>query len=133
MTKKDKERFRKILLDLRKQLTGQIGTIKDAEMTTTVKDASGDHSSYSFHMADQGTDNNEREKNFFYAQRDNHTLQDIYEALDRIENESYGLCIRCEKPISQERLEIVPHALLCIHCQSEEEKVSRMNPFAAGE
>ena len=133
MTKKDRERFRKILLELRKQMTGQIDTIKETEMTTTVKDASGDHSSYSFHMADQGTDNMEREKNFFYAQRNNHTLQDIEDALDRIENETYGLCVQCEKPISRERLEIVPYALLCISCQSDQEKLSRMNPFAAGE
>ena len=133
MTKKDRERFRKILLELRKQMTGQIDTIKETELTTTVKDASGDHSSYSFHMADQGTDNMEREKNFFYAQRNNHTLQDIEDALDRIENETYGLCVQCEKPISRERLEIVPYALLCISCQSDQEKLSRINPFATGE
>jgi DnaK suppressor protein len=133
MTKKDRERFRKILLELRKQMTGQIDTIKETELTTTVKDASGDHSSYSFHMADQGTDNMEREKNFFYAQRNNHTLQDIEDALDRIENETYGLCVQCEKPISRERLEIVPYTLLCISCQSDQEKLSRINPFATGE
>ena len=56
MNKKDRERYRKILLELRKQLTGQIDSIKEVEMTTTVKDATGDHSSYSYHMADQGTD-----------------------------------------------------------------------------
>jgi DnaK suppressor protein len=84
-------------------------------------------------MADQGTDNMEREKNFFYAQRNNHTLQDIEDALDRIENETYGLCVQCEKPISRERLEIVPYTLLCISCQSDQEKLSRINPFATGE
>ena len=133
MNKKDRERYKKILLSLRKQLTGQIDTIKDIEMKTTVKDATGDHSSYSYHMADQGTDNMEREKNFFYAQRDNHTLQDIEDALNRIENETFGSCVRCDKSIKRERLDVVPYTLLCIQCQSEEEKLSRMNPFAAGE
>ena len=114
--------FRKLLLEKRKELMQQLTIIKDSEMQTTMKEATGDHSAYSFHMADQGTDTMEREKSFFYAQRDGRLLYHIDMALERVENGTYGLCHACQKPISEERLEAVPHARLCITCKASEEK-----------
>jgi len=133
MNKKDREHFKTLLIQMRKELMGQLDHIKENDMDTTTRDASGDHSAYSYHMADQGTDNMEREKNFFYVQRDGHTLQDIVDALERLENGSFGHCVVCEEPIHKERLEAVPYATLCIACKSNEEKTSRINPFAGGE
>ena len=123
MNKRDLSRFKKLLLKKRKELMSQMEFIKEAEMKSTVKESTGDHSSYSFHMADQGTDTMEREKNFFYAQRDGRLLYHIDKALERIEDGSYGLCHSCNGSISRERLEAVPHARLCIQCKSKEEKV----------
>jgi DnaK suppressor protein len=114
--------YKNLLLEKRKELMSQMAFIKDSEMQTTMKEATGDHSAYSFHMADQGTDTMEREKNFFYAQRDGRLLYHIDMALERVENGSYGLCHSCGKPISNERLEAVPHARLCITCKANEEK-----------
>ena len=37
-------------------------------------------------------------------------------ALDRIANDCFGICAKCGNPISDERLEAVPHAALCRHC-----------------
>ena len=123
MNKRDLSRYKKLLLKKRKELMSQMEFIKEAEMKSTVKESTGDHSSYSFHMADQGTDTMEREKNFFYAQRDGRLLYHIDKALERIEDVSYGMCHSCNGPISRERLEAVPHARLCIQCKSKEEKV----------
>ncbi len=113
--------FKNLLLEKRKDLMQQLTIIKDSEMQTTLKEATGDHSAYSFHMADQGTDTMEREKSFFYAQRDGRLLYHIDMALERVENGTYGLCHSCQKPISEERLEAVPHARLCIQCKASEE------------
>ena len=121
MNKKDTEHFRQLLLKKRKELTDQMEFIKEVEMETTLKEATGDHSSYSFHMADQGTDAAEREKNFYYAQRDGRLLYHIEKALERLEKGEFGLCIECNKPIKRDRLEAVPHARLCIKCKSSEE------------
>ena len=122
MNKKEKAHFKKLLLNKRKELMEQMEIIKTNEMEATLKEASGDHSAYAFHMADQGTDTMEREKNLFYAQRDGRLLYHIDMALERIDDKSFGLCHVCNKPISRERLEAVPHARLCIECKSSEEK-----------
>ena len=44
-------------------------------------------------------------------------LRQIQEALVRIEDQSYGICQECETPISAKRLEAVPWATYCVHCQ----------------
>ncbi len=122
MNKKDLNHFKKLLLRKRKEMTSHMEFIKGLEMENTMKEAAGDHSSYAFHMADQGTDTMEREKNFFYAQRDGRLVYHLDKALERIENGTYGLCYSCNEPISRERLEAVPHARMCIQCKSKEEK-----------
>ena len=121
MDKKTLEHFRKLLLEKRKEMIDQIAYIKKNDMSKTTKEASGDHSSYSFHMADQGTDNMEREKSFLYAQRDGRYLYHLDMALDRVEEGTYGKCHDCGKEISHDRLEVVPHARYCIQCKTKEE------------
>lgn len=120
MRKKDLEKYERLLLAKRAKLIQQMGLLKkDAE--STIKDSSGDLSSYSYHMADQGTDAMEREKAFLFASKDGRLLYHINEALRRIKDKSYGKCMQCGKPISSARLEAVPHARLCISCKEKEE------------
>ena len=49
----------------------------------------------------------------------------IDSALSRIENERYGLCMRCNKKIPRERLEAIPYALMCIDCKTKDELSNR--------
>ena len=127
MTKREIERVKKLLLKKRKEMTDQMNFIKEVEMDSTTKEAAGDHSAYAFHMADQGTDTMEREKNFFYAQRDGRLIYHIDMALERIEAGTFGICDACGKAIGKERLEAVPHARMCIACKSSEEKMPKAN------
>ncbi len=50
----------------------------------------------------------------------------IENALARIEQGRYGLCMRCNKPIPEARLEAIPSAVLCIDCKSKDEKQKRL-------
>ena len=43
-------------------------------------------------------------------------LKRIDAALDRIENESYGICQQCAEPISDARLELLPDTPFCKRC-----------------
>lgn len=52
-------------------------------------------------------------------------LQQIENALDRINQDKYGRCIKCGKEIPEERLEVLPYALMCIQCASAEERKNR--------
>ncbi len=49
----------------------------------------------------------------------------IDSAITRIEQGKYGLCMKCGKKIPKERLEAIPYALLCIECQSADERRNR--------
>ncbi len=121
MTKKDLEKYEKLLLDKRRQLVEEFGLLKKAAMDNTIKENTGDLSSYSYHMADLGTDAMEREKTFLFASKSGRLLYHIDEALRRIRNKTYGKCIECGEQISAERLNAVPHARMCISCKEAEE------------
>ena len=44
-------------------------------------------------------------------------LKSIRAALDRIDDETYGVCLRCEEPIAEKRLDAMPWASYCVDCQ----------------
>jgi len=56
-------------------------------------------------------------------------LQAIEEALQRLENGTYGICERCGQPIDPARLEVIPEATLCIKCKTIVER-QRSNIFS---
>jgi len=60
------------------------------------------------------------EVNFVLSQRIEEKVNSIREALRRIEDGTYGICRRCRARIDRARLEIIPHAQLCIDCAREE-------------
>ncbi len=122
MNKRDLEKFEKLLLAKRQQLIEEFGLLKSAGMDTTIKEKTGDLSSYSYHMADQGTDAMEREKTFYFASKSGRLLYHIDQALRRVRNKTYGKCEECGEQINRERLEAVPHARLCLKCKELEEQ-----------
>ncbi len=122
MKKKDLEKYEKLLLAKRAELIAEMGFLKKEALDTTIKDSTGDLSSYSYHMADQGTDAMEREKAFLFASKNGRLLYHIDEALRRIKDKTYGKCQECGQEINTTRLEAVPHARLCISCKAKEEK-----------
>lgn len=121
MKKDDLKKYEKLLMEKRQQLIDDMGTIRKTSLENTSKENSGDLSSYSYHMADQGTDAMEREKAFMFASKSGRLLYHIDEALRRIRDGKYGNCVECGKPISAARLKAVPHARMCIKCKEAEE------------
>lgn len=93
---------------------------------SNVKETGSENSTYSLHMADQGTDSQEREKTFMFASREGRYLKYLNRALEMIDNKTYGKCSDCEQFIQKKRLELVPTARLCISCKLKEEQ-SRLN------
>lgn len=123
--KKDElEKFKKLLQETRQKIAGDIKHLEDDSLNSQ-REVSGDLSGYSLHMADQATDNFDREFNLGLASTEQQILNQIEEALRRIDEGKFGTCEVCGKPISQKRLLAVPYARFCIKCQSEEEKKKR--------
>lgn len=53
-------------------------------------------------------------------------LEKIDEAIKRIDEGSYGICVECEKPIPKKRLEFLPFALRCLECEGNRERRARI-------
>ena len=115
------KKYEELLLAKKRELLKEMGIIGETH-TSTIKDSTGDISTYSYHMADQGTDNMEREMAFMFASKSGRLVYHIDEALRRIKSGTYGTCQECGKRIQAARLKIVPHARMCIECKSEEER-----------
>jgi len=121
MDKKTKTKFKKKLLAIREKLVDELGIIESSNFGKNTKEATGELSSYSLHMADSATDSMDREQAFRYHSREGKFLHHVVEALKRIDQGNYGNCLKCEKPIPLARLEIVPNARHCIKCKNSDE------------
>jgi DnaK suppressor protein len=75
---------------------------------------------------DLASEERDREINFILSDREREKLQSIEEALERIEEGSYGICESCESEIAPARLEAMPFTRLCVSCQAEREKEAKM-------
>ncbi len=120
--KKDLEHFRRIILEQKKEILEEIATLRESMMDTSTGEYTGENSSYSIHMADQGGEQMEREITFLFASREGKYLRYLEDALHRIDNGEYGFCRDCGTLIDKERLEAVPIAQQCIECKTKQSK-----------
>lgn len=120
--KKDLNEFKKIILKRKEEIDDEIKHISDDTLKKSQKDASGDISGYTYHMADVATDNYDREFSLGLASNDRQSLYDLNDALKRIDDGTFGICEDCKRLIAKVRLKAVPQARLCIKCQEKREK-----------
>ena len=127
-TKKELAEFKTVILDKRTEIIEQLQNLKDQMMDTTTGQYVNENSPYSLHMAEQGTDAQEREKLYLWAQRETKFLGYLEDALQRIDNGTYGICIDSlelkEGPhlIPKNRLLAVPHTQHCVDCKNKKKK-----------
>ncbi len=126
MTKKQLKHLEERLKEERARVMKELGYYGES-FNATPQHADGDLSSYSFHMADQGTDASEREKQFLMASKEGRYLWHLNEALQRLyaNPAKFGTCHQCGAKIDFERLDALPHARLCIECKEKEEDGKR--------
>ena len=124
MDKQQLKQFKQMLLQERAKFAGEIKSIaRDASKTP--REASGDLSSYTIHMADMSADAYDRELAMNIAESSQEVLYQIDEAIKRIDDGTYGLCQTCQKPIGISRLKVVPYTSMCIECQRDKERKSK--------
>jgi len=73
-------------------------------------------------VADMAVESYTKEFMFGKSSGDRAVLQMIGEALERIEDKTFGTCVHCGEPIQPKRLEAVPWAQYCLRCQGLQEK-----------
>lgn len=109
------EYFRKIILKKRDEAEQELTILQN--LLRESMENSTDESAYSFHMADAGTDAQEREKTYMLFNRTKKFVRYLDDAIARIDNKTYGVCKVTGKKIAKGRLEAVPHTQLSIEAK----------------
>lgn len=109
------EYFRDIIIKKRNEAEKELESLQSS-LRDSMENAN-DESAYSFHMADAGTDAQEREKTYMLFNRTKKFVRYLDDALKRIDNKTYGVCKVTGKKISKGRLEAVPHTQLSIEAK----------------
>lgn len=96
----------------------------DERMGVSSQEGDGDLTSYPFHLADEGTDTMEREKDFLLLSQEGRLVYWIDDALRALyrQPKQFGRCSECGQEITMERLDLIPWARLCLDCQQLDER-----------
>lgn len=118
LTASEIRQYQAILLAKRNEILGNVSIMQHEALQ---RDRS-DLSNMPIHMADAGTDNYEIENTIGLMDSERKLLMQIYEALERIEDGTYGICAGDGHAIPKQRLEAIPWAKFCVGCASLLEK-----------
>jgi RNA polymerase-binding protein DksA len=111
----DTDGFRQVLLEERQRVSNAIEHLHESNSNSLEEET--EEETYDNHLADSATATLNREIDYTLEENSEHVLASIDEALRRIEDGTFGTCMRCGKPIAEERLEAIPYATRCIDCQ----------------
>lgn len=117
-SERDLKHFEARLLEERKRALAQMGELQN-QVGTSEEEATGELSTWRFHMADVGTETFEREQNLLFASREGRLIRLIDEALRRLYQspETFGVCEECGQRIGYERLDAIPYVTRCVNCK----------------
>jgi len=112
------EEFRSRLLEMRRRMTGEFDHM--VENVREEINPGGNLSNAPVHMGDMASDRINADIDVL--ETETVMLDDIDQALRRIEDGSFGICVDCEQPIREERLDVLPYASRCIGCAEKSER-----------
>lgn len=114
------EYFENIIREKRAKAKKELDRLQDQLDEQHEKGAQ--ESVYTHHIGDAGTDVEDEETIYTLMERERKFIKKLDEALERIENKTYGICKVSGKPISKQRLEAVPHTQLSIKAKKEQKR-----------
>jgi len=110
------ESYRQLLRAIRARLRGDLDQLTDETLHRTSPESSGNLSNMPLHMADIGSENYDQEFDLSLIENSQITLDQVQEALARVEAGTFGECIACSEPIAKPRLQAIPYTPHCIGC-----------------
>jgi len=120
-TDEELEEFKQIILDKLAKAKEDLKLLTEAYTNNSENDTND--TSPTFKVLEEGQQVLSKEENSNLAARQTRFINNLENALVRIENKSYGICRVTGKLISKERLKAVPHATLSIDA-----KLAQSNP-----
>ncbi|MHB9094683.1 MAG: TraR/DksA C4-type zinc finger protein [Eubacteriales bacterium] len=128
MDKESQDKFRQKLLQEKSDLENLIAAFEKGQLEISTQDSISELSMYDNHPADLGTETFERSKDFALRESSEIQLEKVQDALNHIENGTYGRCDKCGKDIPMGRLEALPSTTMCKKCKEEGEKLPDRHP-----
>jgi len=113
-----KERMNEALLKLKEEIINNLISENDS-FKSLVEDMDPKD------VVDIAADDIDRKMLETVSAQDIKRLKLIDAAISRIQNNRYGVCMKCGKKIPEERLEAIPYAIMCISCKTSDEKMNR--------
>lgn len=113
--------FRELLEEEHARYEAMVAAIVDSGLGMSMTEQYGEDATYDNHPADMGTEMFEREKDLGLRSNAERFLMRIDHALERVREETYGLCEECGQAIPEGRLEAFPSTTLCVGCKQAEE------------
>jgi len=114
MSKKDMEKYRRLLEEKKTTLSSDLAKTRSAEEETTEESTQD--------IADKAVSSYTREFLYSLTDGERSTLLQIDDAINRIDDVTYGMCINCGQTIAEKRLTAVPWTPYCVDCQELSEK-----------
>jgi len=114
LNKKDKEQMQKKLMAKKMEIIDKLSGIanESKELDTGVAQD----------LVDKAESAYTKEFLLGLSDKEREQLLMIDEALKRMNNDGFGLCLKCQKPIGHKRLQAIPWTPYCIECQQQEEE-----------
>ncbi len=113
---KERAQFKKVLLEMRARMSGDVNMMAEEALSGN---SEGRSSHAPTHMADLGSDAYSQELTLAIMASEGGRLQQVQEALERIESGQYGSCLDCGGRIPKARLEVLPDTPFCVKCASK--------------
>ena len=116
MNKNELGKFKNKLLSLHNHLAGMLrGTAEEVKTSDSSK-------GYSQHQADEGTDGFTKVISLELSNKEQILLKQVERALEKIDEETYGVCDITGDKIPLKRLEAIPYATMTVQAQENMEK-----------
>jgi DnaK suppressor protein len=112
------EHYRELLSNLRQRVGGEVNHVVQALQEEV--NVNANQSSAPVHMADVASGAVDAEVEVLQTERN--ILEQVNDALARIEDGKFGTCDHCGAAISEERLKALPYIASCVRCAREESK-----------
>jgi len=116
LSKADMRSYRRQLLDLKKRLGGDMSDLEERALRGAGGQANGNLSNLPLHPADLGTDTFEEELNLALLENQDQILDEVNDALESIDEGTFGRCENCGQEIPAGRLQALPYARYCVGC-----------------
>lgn len=115
------KKFRETIVKRMEEISQDMDDIKESIMDKgNPKAGLSQDSVFSLHMADAGSDSFEKEKSFMFMSRESDYYNNLSLALERIDQEDFGVCKICDGLIPEERLLEVLNATKCVDCKTKD-------------